>query len=834
MLWWLWLGTFLILLIAIVPLFFENKFKYRSLAIGGGLLYLWSFFLLPWVSLDIICILDAISGGLAPLLEALGVTVDVISTLFGSEDVQALVDSGTLIGHYAFHPSGALLTVYYPVTQINSFFLTVLWMPAVYAVIVVIFGTLSFLPIFRGILKTISALLSVVGLLIVMPLLVVGLPLIDSWGTAGEFIPGLAAWILGAHLGIGAWLALLAALPMMIIGGERIYAGLQEEAAEFGRASDENAPGIGAILNVPGKAWILIGSLVFLVAFFFLPWIEYDSLNYQTNITGLNTMADTISGPLCALQGLDSDCELYDPPWPFMDANLQEVQAKLAQGDTLTGTTLSLHPFSTNMVMLIALYGAVAIAIINLIWAVIFLTQFDNSDDMPINHIIIAFSTPLLFVFGVALLLHYPDVEMFGTVKNYPLELLMNIATAKVGYGAIIGIFSLFLVVLGGFREEIDFLNDHTVRVVVLGVALGFFVALGLLVLGLVLRSTDACDFGYVEPPPAAATPIPTATATPTSTPAYPPTPFRTTPNANLVTVCPGGEATLPWDVYIPPLPQSADILFAFDLSPSMEDTISEAQRSALNLMQTIAGSVEDVRFGVIGFSDMVDYPYVLVQPLTSDFASVQSGVNQLRLQEGAAEAYVRVMYESYSDQSIGWGENSRRFLVFFADEPIEPDDPGRDGIFETADDLDVNSIHNQLINNNIYMIFIGGDTDQVTFDYWNNLSTQTGGMGVLLSDASELTVLVNNVITTVSRHIDALNASATTGSFRNWVSSTPLTDLDVGIEGINVRMDVVLIVPEDFYTPGNYELIITALGDGALYATKEISVIIPEDCFKP
>lgn len=487
--WWLPLVVVLILAVSILPFFFKNYFKNHSLAIGGSLLYLFSFFLLPWVTLNLDCVLDVVNQKIVPILSLLGISADTIINLFGSEELQSLHQSGTVLGHYAFNPSGALLTVYYPISKINLFFWMVLWVPAIYAFFVLFTSSITLVPIMYRLQKVFGTIISLVGFIAIFPLLVIGLPLIARWGAAGEFIPGLVALIFNVRLGYGAWLALLVAVPMMVIGGERLYSEADNRLKELGfEQSSEGNPFLTAVLGVPAKVWVLLGAVTFLAAFFFLPWVTYDRADYQVNLSEINKLSEMISEPLCFLQGKSGDCVIYDPQLSFNKYDIHGIEEKITQGGTITGLSLAMHPFRTNLVMVISLIGLVSLTVVQLVWGIIFLTQNENSADVPMDRGITAFSTFITCAFGLALLFYYPYMDFIGTTNFFQLSLLMVTAQAQVGYGAVVGLVAVSLMCFGGFIGILQFWGDETIRITIASIVTGISVALLLLVLGIVLQ----------------------------------------------------------------------------------------------------------------------------------------------------------------------------------------------------------------------------------------------------------------------------------------------------------------------------------------------------------
>ncbi|MDO8969686.1 MAG: VWA domain-containing protein, partial [Saprospiraceae bacterium] len=129
------------------------------------------------------------------------------------------------------------------------------------------------------------------------------------------------------------------------------------------------------------------------------------------------------------------------------------------------------------------------------------------------------------------------------------------------------------------------------------------------------------------------------------------------------VDLCFTGETNIPLKEAIPLKWGNTDVIFAFDQSGSMAPMIDGAKADAQKLMRTIAARFGSERFGVAGFSDYIDFPYRLYQPLTDDLDAVQAAIEGLTLVDGGdlPEAYGRMMYESYADPTIGWRADSWR-----------------------------------------------------------------------------------------------------------------------------------------------------------------------------
>ena len=398
------------------------------------------------------------------------------------------------------------------------------------------------------------------------------------------------------------------------------------------------------------------------------------------------------------------------------------------------------------------------------------------------------------------------------------------------------------------------------------GVALVF----GAVLLAMLFFNLPA--FAYPPEP----TPIPQqeATATPTITPTPTRTPTVTLTPTVQATLCPGECIEETKEIFIPPAPGKADILFAFDTTGSMKDVLSSAKSNAITITNNLTGLIPDIQFGVVDlrdyhpepYGDPGDWPYMLRQGITGDQMAVQTAINATSHYGGgdAPEAYTRALYESYSDPAIGWRADARRFVVMFGDDVPHDDnlnegvssppeypggswvtghppsylDPGRDGTPGTADDLDFQPVLDALKTNRITLLYVvsgGGSTSQANLvTYWKQWAgwTNTGGDAVPLSDAADLPAVIQNLVTASGRHISRLELLADPSSYQSWLTVNPpaYTDLTVPPEGLTVTFSVLICVP--LGTPsGMYSFSINAVGDGAIYGGQGVTIWVPPSC---
>ncbi|HUW72225.1 MAG TPA: hypothetical protein VMV66_03525, partial [Candidatus Humimicrobiaceae bacterium] len=212
------------------------------------------------------------------------------------------------------------------------------------------------------------------------------------------------------------------------------------------------------------------------------------------------------------------------------------------------------------------------------------------------------------------------------------------------------------------------------------------------------------------------------------------------------------------------------DVLFAFDTTGSMGPAIDDAKANAVAIMDALELLNPDVAFGVVHFEDYdffpyggsgkPDSPYTLDLSVTPDTTAVAAAIAAQILGIGGdgPQSYTRVMYESYSDAAIAWRGGAQQIVIILGDNVTHDDDltsdpiygtapwgggpwvtgypdsywdPGRDGIHDTADDLDFQPTLKGMADNNIMLYFL---SYAHPIDYtanWDWWCGKTGGKAV-------------------------------------------------------------------------------------------------------
>lgn len=278
----------------------------------------------------------------------------------------------------------------------------------------------------------------------------------------------------------------------------------------------------------------------------------------------------------------------------------------------------------------------------------------------------------------------------------------------------------------------------------------------------------------------------------------------------------------------IPIFPPKADILFSFDLTASMGGILNTAKNRVQSIMTELNKLGMDINYGVVSHRDYSDgYPYRMDCALTNDIQKVSQTINTFYIAGGGdgPESYTRVLYESYSDDTIGWREGSRRILIMFGDDVPHDNnlnegvpgvsgtwstgvDSGRDGRTGTADDLDLQTVLKDMASNNI--ILLSCQTNGAYANYWSYWAGLTGGK----TYNTNSTNLANEVINAISESLSTLIVENLTlvasDGFSKWiVDINPVSY--TGETGLIIPFIVRLKVPSGTLD-GKYSYILEAI----------------------
>jgi len=287
----------------------------------------------------------------------------------------------------------------------------------------------------------------------------------------------------------------------------------------------------------------------------------------------------------------------------------------------------------------------------------------------------------------------------------------------------------------------------------------------------------------------------------------------------------------------------AVDILFIMDVTNSMADELAVVKSAAIDIMNDIGGLMIDAQYGVGAFRDYPgdydycgysntyglggDYPWVMAQDITGNPAEVQAAVDGLVAFGGwdTPEPYARALYECLF---FNFRPGTKKIVLMFGDAPVHDcdfldpvslgQDPGRDAILETGDDLDYETVVSKVAAAGITVLSIdssnqspGGNGAWENFEY---MADQTGGTHYLLAQASDIPEAIVELISEEVVLIDWLTLDVNPEvPFSDWFSFLPTGYAEVG--GPDTLCFTFQIAPVNVPV-GDVNFDIVVVGDGS------------------
>lgn len=354
--------------------------------------------------------------------------------------------------------------------------------------------------------------------------------------------------------------------------------------------------------------------------------------------------------------------------------------------------------------------------------------------------------------------------------------------------------------------------------------------------------------------------PLPPAGIAALIAPAVDTVPPSVTPDSYEKTLKSGESDTFQVKVFTGSTPiGKADIMFAFDLTGSMGGELSQVKASALEIANAIRAELPNSWFGVSSFMDYAgtfsypgyadtygsssygDVPWKLNLHPTVALDAMAAEINKLTLGWGAdwPEDYTRVLYELGQAEEIGWRQGAKKIVVLFGDAPTHDldfagynfgGDPGRDNTAQTDDDLDFETVVQQLADQQITVIAIDSGYDEYSGATMQGMSVGyagavgTKGQYYQLSDTGDIPQLIVDSVLGEAQTIDVLSLQVTSG-YENWVTIDPPSKENV--PAMVTETFTVTVKPPDGTGPGYYPFVIRTMADGAIIGKTAVYVMI-------
>jgi hypothetical protein len=297
---------------------------------------------------------------------------------------------------------------------------------------------------------------------------------------------------------------------------------------------------------------------------------------------------------------------------------------------------------------------------------------------------------------------------------------------------------------------------------------------------------------------------------------------------------------------------EAADILFIMDATGSMGEEMDEVKASALAIMQSIIDLGIDAAFGVGAIQDYpgvhnfcnynapyaweTDVPWMMFQDVTTNQADVANAINAITIGNGMdlPENYARALLEAREapDGSFHYRAGTKRIVLLFGDAPVHDcdfyqlfcgeetltygQDLGRDGIMDTADDLDFEATVATVAAEGIIVLVVDSSQNEAAaqhaFCSFEYMAMETGGAHYSLTTASDIPQAILDLISEIAI-VDWLTLAVEPYvPFDEWTLIIPN-----GFEGVETEQTVCfeIQITVDLGTPiGDYNFDLVVLAD--------------------
>ncbi len=199
------------------------------------------------------------------------------------------------------------------------------------------------------------------------------------------------------------------------------------------------------------------------------------------------------------------------------------------------------------------------------------------------------------------------------------------------------------------------------------------------------------------------------------------------------------------------------DLCFVVDTTGSMGDDIENAKENMASILAHLAAKTENYRVALIDYRDYPershdsgDYPYKVQLYFTSNNESIIDAINGLNLGNGGDDK--ETVYSALmSAVKLDWRSDAQKVIIILGDAaPLDPEPTTNftyDDVllalfnadinidYEDSDDRVVNTLDASLIN----VFSIGTDASSDAADFFEKISTGTGGSYASVDDASKV-----------------------------------------------------------------------------------------------
>lgn len=207
------------------------------------------------------------------------------------------------------------------------------------------------------------------------------------------------------------------------------------------------------------------------------------------------------------------------------------------------------------------------------------------------------------------------------------------------------------------------------------------------------------------------------------------------------------------------------DLCFVVDTTASMRDDIANARENMEDILANLAERTENFRVAIVDYRDFPsrtndadDYASRVQLNFTNDVEAITQAINDLGLGNGG-DTEETVYSGLLQAVNLGWRDDAKKVIIVLGDAaPLDPEPitgytygdvltalyNGGIGIdFDSSDERVLGEPDESLIN----VFSIGTNASDDAMDFFDGISSDTGGSSVDISDASEVSDAISSSI---------------------------------------------------------------------------------------
>jgi len=194
----------------------------------------------------------------------------------------------------------------------------------------------------------------------------------------------------------------------------------------------------------------------------------------------------------------------------------------------------------------------------------------------------------------------------------------------------------------------------------------------------------------------------------------------------------------------------SLDLIFVIDQTSSMSSVFAQVQKTAKQIMASIAGAYPDYRVAIVAYRDWGDTEMFKDFPFTTSVGEFQAAIDSLKAQGGGdtPEAVLEALLRALR---MPWRDGVNKQIILMGDAPPHSPVPQGPDAGKTAADVAKLAFEVDPAVINTIATSVGGVVPKDTLTAFEDLAARTKGAAVTADKAEEVPKKIMDVVGTIA-----------------------------------------------------------------------------------